>query len=61
MKKAVIRFECGDRVQEYVYPYYTTEGEVNGLIDWILPILAKRWSVPQEKIIVEIKYVKRLK
>ena len=61
MKKAVISFECGDKKQEYEYSYYITEGEVNGLIDWKLPILAKFWVVPQEDIKVEIKYVIRLK
>lgn len=61
MKKAVIRFECGDKAQEYEYSYYTTKEEANGLIDWKLPILAERWNVPQENISVEIKFVIRLR
>lgn len=61
MKRAVIRFECGDRVQEYYYPYNTSVDEANTCIYRILPILAKRWKVPQENIEVEIRYVIRLK
>lgn len=61
MKRAVLRFECGDKMQEYYYPYCTSAEELSDYADRILPILAKRWKVPQENINVEIRYVIRLK
>lgn len=61
MKRAVIRFECGDKVQEFYYPYRTTEETANNCVRMVLPVLAKRWKVPQENIEVEIRYVIRLK
>lgn len=61
MRRAVIRFEYGNKMKEYENSFYCDEYKLRIRANRLLSFIAEEWNVPKGKITIEIKYIIKLR